>query len=147
MKILNLYAGLGGNRQLWGSNHDITAVEYDPKIAQVYAQQYPNDNLIVGDAHEFLLKNFQEFDFIWSSPPCQSHSRMIRSGKNRTPRYPRLDLYEQVLLLKHNYNGLWVIENVVPYYEPLIPATKIGRHLFWSNFEISTQFNSPSLKI
>ena len=27
LKILNLYAGIGGNRKLWGNEHDITAVE------------------------------------------------------------------------------------------------------------------------
>ena len=33
MKILDLYAGKGGNRKKWGDNHEITAVEFDPKIA------------------------------------------------------------------------------------------------------------------
>lgn len=33
MKILNLYAGIGGNRKLWGNEHDITAVELRPEIA------------------------------------------------------------------------------------------------------------------
>ena len=70
MKVLNLYSGLGGNRQLW-KNCDVTSVEYDPKIGEIYKQQFPNDKLIIGDAHEYLLKNCQEnFDFIWSSPPC-----------------------------------------------------------------------------
>jgi hypothetical protein len=27
MKILNLYAGIGGNRKLWGDEHEIVAVE------------------------------------------------------------------------------------------------------------------------
>lgn len=34
MKILNLYAGIGGNRKLWGNEHDITAIEYDENIAK-----------------------------------------------------------------------------------------------------------------
>jgi len=25
MKILNLYAGIGGNRKLWGNDHEITS--------------------------------------------------------------------------------------------------------------------------
>ena len=74
MKILNLYAGVGGNRKLWGGEHDITAVELDAQIAEVYADLYPNDTVIVGDAHEYLLENYMDFDFIWSSPPCPSHS-------------------------------------------------------------------------
>ncbi len=32
-KMLNLYAGIGGNRKLWGDNDDITAIEINPKIA------------------------------------------------------------------------------------------------------------------
>jgi len=36
MKILNLYCGVGGNRKLWGNDHDITAIEADPLIAQIY---------------------------------------------------------------------------------------------------------------
>ncbi len=32
MNILNLYAGIGGNRKLWGSTHKITAVESNPII-------------------------------------------------------------------------------------------------------------------
>ena len=36
MKILNLYAGIGGNRKLWGDEHQITAVENEQDIADVY---------------------------------------------------------------------------------------------------------------
>lgn len=74
MKILNAYAGIGGNRKLWGDSHDITAVEYDPKIAAIYQDLFPNDTVIVGDAHQYLLEHYQEFDFIWCSPPCPTHS-------------------------------------------------------------------------
>lgn len=140
MKILNLYAGLGGNRKHW-SGHDITAVEYTDDIAEQYAESYPNDKVVIADAHQYLLQHYKEFDFVWSSPPCQSHSRMIRSGKNRKPRYPDMKLYEEILFLKHNFDGLWVVENVVPYYGELISAKRLGRHLFWSNFEI--QDHSP----
>jgi len=135
MNILNLYAGIGGNRKRW-QGHDVVAVEYNPAIAKVYKQQYPDDKVIIGDAHKVLLEEYQNFDFIWSSPPCQSHSRMIRSGKNRSPRYPDLKLYEEILHLQHNFKGFWVVENVVPYYKPLVePNNKVGRHLFWGNFE------------
>ena len=43
MKILNLYAGIGGNRKLWGNNHEIVAVENDINIAKIYKDFYPND--------------------------------------------------------------------------------------------------------
>jgi DNA (cytosine-5)-methyltransferase 1 len=64
MKILNLYAGIGGNRKLW-EGHEITAVEINPKIAEVYKTLFPEDEVVVGDAHQYLLDHFREFDFIW----------------------------------------------------------------------------------
>src|SRR5204863_8871793 len=53
-------------------------------------------------------------------------------------------LYQEIILLQQFFKGKWVVENVVPYYKPLIdPSFKIGRHLFWSNFYIS-QFDMPT---
>ena len=134
-RVLNLYAGLGGNRKHW-KNCEVTAIEFDPKIAAVYKRLNPDDEVIVCDAHQYLLDHYTEFDFIWSSPPCQSHSKMIRSGRNRKPRYPDMKLYEQILFLQHNFGGQWVVENVKPYYKALIEYQNIGRHVFWSNFDI-----------
>lgn len=141
---LNLYGGIGGNRKKWGGVK-VTAIELDEKIAAVYQRLNPEDNVIVTDAHQYLLDHYQEYDGVWSSPPCQGNSKMIRSGRNRKPRYPDLRLYEEVLFLRHNFKGTWVVENVIPYYEPLIPAKKLGRHLFWSNF-IITDFNPPKFQ-
>lgn len=142
MKILIGCAGLGGESELWDdANNDITHIEIDEKIASVLHKRKPNRTIIVGDAFEYLLHNSQNFDFIWYSPPCQGNSRMIRSGKNRKPRYPDLRLYEVKIFLDFNFKGKYVIENVVPYYKPLIePTAKIGRHLLWANFEISEDF-------
>ena len=134
MKVLNLYAGIGGNRKLW-NNCEVTAVEYNERIASVYQRLYPQDNVIVGDAHEYLRTNYDKFDFIWSSPPCQSHSRMVKATRHKLDRYPDMTLYQQIIYLQNFFKGKWVVENVVPYYEPLInPTARVGRHLFWSNF-------------
>ena len=140
MKILNLYSGIGGNRKLWGDTHDITAVELDPEIAKVYQDYFPNDTMIIGDAHEYLLKHFKEFDFIWSSPPCPTHSRARFWGaRNKNPVYPDMTLWQEILFLKHYYDGKWVVENVNPFYDPIIQPTRLmGRHMFWSNFYIPT---------
>tara|TARA_R110002020_G_scaffold321901_2_gene537764 strand:+ start:3462 stop:4055 length:594 start_codon:yes stop_codon:yes gene_type:complete len=138
MKILNLYAGIGGNRALWGDKHDITAVEIDKELAHKYADLYPKDEVITEDAHEYLLDNYKNFQFIWSSPPCQTHSKtnyFTQHIRNR-PKYPEMSLYQEVIFLKQFHKGKFCIENVIPYYEPLIPAQKIGRHLFWANFNI-----------
>lgn len=138
MKILNLYAGIGGNRKLWGDNHEITAVEYDEEIAEVYKNFYPNDTVIIDDAHQYLLNNYKKYDFIWSSPPCQTHSKTnwFLHGQG-VIRYPNMSLYEEIIFLNAwGKNIKWVVENVVGYYKPLVNAKNIGRHLFWSNFKI-----------
>lgn len=141
MKILNLYAGIGGNRKLWGEDHEITAVEFDPRVAAVYADLFPKDQVIVSDAHEYLLNHFQDFDFIWSSPPCPSHSQMRKNMsvgvRGSKAIYPDMKLYEEILLLQHYFKGKWVVENVRPYYEYLIkPTFTLGRHPYWSNFMV-----------
>jgi DNA (cytosine-5)-methyltransferase 1 len=148
VKILNLYAGLGGNRKLWGEEHEITAVEMDEKIAGVYKANFPRDTVVIGDAHQYLIDNSDEFDFIWSSPPCQTHSRMMKATRHKRRAYPDLALYEEVLFLKNFFSGGFVVENVIPYYEPLInPDARIGRHIFWSNFEINEDFKLDSFKV
>jgi DNA (cytosine-5)-methyltransferase 1 len=140
MKILNLYSGIGGNRKLWPAEHQVTSVEYDPDIAAVYADLYPQDELIVGDAHEYLRVNHRKFDFIWSSPPCQTHSSIrfnlqvkLRGAEEK---YADMKLYEEILFLQHHSSATWVVENVAPYYDVLIPAQRINRHLYWANFTL-----------
>ena len=141
MKILNLYAGIGGNRRLWGDEHEVVAVEYDESIASIYQDLYPNDTVIVADAHKYLLDVHRQglFDFIWSSPPCPTHSRrnfLLNQKESYTPRYPDMKLYEEIILLKTFYKGYWVVENVKSYYDPLIEPQVSGGHYFWANFEI-----------
>ena len=145
IRYLNLYAGLGGNRKLL-TDVKVTAVERDPKIAAVYQELYPNDEVVIGDAREYLLSNYKNFDWIWTSPKCQANTKMIRSGRNRKPIYPDLRCYEQAIFLKHNFNGSWVVENVKPYYKPLIEPQYVGRHAFWSNLDIKPMINEPKFK-
>ncbi len=142
MKILNLYAGIGGNRKLWGSEHEVTAIEYDQATADVYKEYFPEDEVIVADAHKYLLDNYKKFDFIWASPPCPTHSDIRRCGVHKgqySALYPDMTLYQQIILLQNfaPKKCKWVVENVVPYYQPLVaPTKKLHRHLYWSNFPI-----------
>ena len=150
-RILNLYACLGGNRYKWdevSDNIEVVAVELDPELAKLYQERFPNDKVIVADAHEYLLNHFKEFDFIWTSPPCPTHSRVRMSQKNRDTfidKYPDMKLYEEIILLEHNFKGKYVVENVIPYYEPLIPAKKRGRHLYWTNFNLPNNVGERKL--
>ena len=153
MRILNLYACLGGNRAKWGDEHEITAVELDPELARMYKERFPNDTVIVADAHQYLLDHYKEFDFIWSSTPCPSHSRArywSSSNYETTTEaiYPDMKLYQEILFLQHYYRtGKWVVENVIPYYEPLIQAKKRGRHLYWTNFNLPNELGDRRIQI
>lgn len=155
-KILNLYACLGGNRYKWdevaenlGIELEVTAVELDPELARMYQERFPNDIVIVADAHQYLLEHFKEFDFIWSSPPCPTHSRVRITQKNQNffiPKYPDMTLYEEIIFLENHFTGKYVVENVIPYYEPLIEAQKRGRHLYWCNFKLPNQIDRDESK-
>lgn len=156
IKILNLYAGIGGNRKLWSDQEiEVTAVENDPKITKIYKDNFPNDKIIIGDAKDFLLKHFKEYDFIWASPPCPTHSRMrlLLSGSGKLGKksfgssfkLPDMELYSIIIFLKHFYKGSWVVENVISYYDPLIKPYEIDNHYFWSNTPLNKTFKKPRM--
>jgi DNA (cytosine-5)-methyltransferase 1 len=153
MKILNLYACLGGNRYKWNEvkeDIEVTAVELDPEAARLYQERFPNDKVIVADAHQYLLDHYKEFDFIWSSPPCPSHSSVRMTQKTTKafkPLYPDFKLYEEVVFLENHFKGKYVVENVIPYYTPLIPAKKRGRHLYWTNFNLPSDVSERKLEV
>ena len=140
MRVLNLYAGIGGNRKLW-ENVEVTAVESDPEIAEIYQHYFPDDEVIVGDAHQYLLENYRDYDFIWSSPPCPTHSEIRVYGAKRgqyPPMYPDFKLWQEITFLKHySYDTHWVVENVKIYYDPIVqPTFKLDRHWFWASFVV-----------
>ena len=143
IKVLNLYAGIGGNRKLWPKECEVTAVELNPKIAAIYQDFFPEDTVIVGDAHQYLLDHYSEFDFIWSSPPCPSHSRIRKMNPiQNKPIYPQMELYQEILFLKGYFKGKWVVENVISWYDPLIKPYVYREHYYWSNFIIDGKNNS-----
>ena len=141
-KMLNLFAGIGGNRLPWTGN--IVAVEHDEDMASIYKQRFPNDEMVIDDAWTYLEDHFHEFDFIWASPPCPSHSKISRTHAGR--RYngfdmkveiPDMRLYGIIMFLQHHFRGEWVVENVKPFYTSLIERSfVVGRHVFWSNLGV-----------
>jgi len=132
VRVLNLYAGIGGNRLLW-EGVEVTAVDINPQVLEVYAHYNPQDTIVVGDAHQYLLDHYDEFDFIWASPPCPTHSKMMKATRHDVRKYPDMTLYQEIIWLQHFFKGDWVVENVSPYYTPLIAPQMIGRHALWSN--------------
>ena len=143
MRILNLYSGIGGNRKLWGDSHEIVAVENNKDIAAVYSDMFPKDTMVIEDAHLFLLENYMNFDFIWSSPPCPTHSQIRynigflanRKYRKVDAKYPDLSLYQQIILLMYWYDGKYVIEKTIHYYKPLIPGRSMAKHIWWTNVD------------
>ena len=131
-RVFNGCAGIGGNANLW-VDCQVVAVENEPKIAEIYKKLNPTHTVIIGDAYEYFKIHHEEFDFAWWSPPCQKHSKMMKATRHKVADYPDFKLYEVIVFCQHFFKGKWVVENVVPYYEPLIKPTKrIGRHLFIS---------------
>ena len=152
MKVLNAYACLGGNRLKWDQVADIevTAVELDEELAKLYQERFPNDKVVVADAHQYLLDHYQEFDFIWTSPPCPTHSRArfwAHGANGSNPVYPDMKLYQEILFLQHHFKGKYVVENVIPYYEPMLNPIKRGRHLYWTNFNLPNVLSDRKVKI
>lgn len=153
MKILNTHAGLGGNRQGWPIEFSITAVESNLEVAEIYADRFPQDVVVVGDAYEYLVDHYKEFDFIWMSPTCTTHSQYRYNvgvrAKGYKPVMPDMMLYSSIVFLQHHFNGKWVVENVRPYYELMVKDVDpqiISRHYFWANFYISS-IELPSTRI
>lgn len=145
MKILNLFAGIGGNRTLWGDEHEITAIEHNKDIAEIYMKRFPNDETLIGDAYGYLESQYKRFDFIWASPPCITHTRMVAFPSFK-PRLPDLRLYSIIIFLQRFFRGKWVVENVISHYEPIVkPTALIDRHYFWSNLPLKNKkFQKPS---
>jgi len=153
--LLNAYAGIGGNTwNLDRNKYNITHVEWNEEIAQANRELNPLDKVIQADAKDFLQLNYQDYDYIWASPPCPSHSSIAKAGAKNgqyNAKMPDMDLYSIIIFLDEYFEGQWTVENVQPFYERLDkqerekarrrqtvipPASKSSRHLFWSSHEI-----------
>lgn len=140
MKILNLYAGLGGNRKSW-TPHEITAVEIVPEIAEIYQELFPYDQVIIADVLQFVrVEDLGSYDFIWASPPCVTHSCATSFHVRHVPDLQSIHGLRIFFdyQIKNDYTK-YTIENVQPFYKlpkEFQPTVIIGRHRFWSNFHI-----------
>ena len=104
MKALDIYCGAGGASigLRWAGFTEIVGVDINPQ------PRYPFD-FIQGDVHD-LPVNVHDFDFVWSSPPCQAFSVSSYSqGKNHQLRHPNLIPITREILKGHPWT---VMENV-----------------------------------
>lgn len=135
-KLYNGCAGFGANTHLLNrEDYEITHTEMFNDIADVNQIIHPEDKVIVTDSFKYFQDHHEEFEIATFSPNCQSHSRMVKATRHNVNRIPDMTgLYGLIIFLQNFYKGDWVVENVVPFYKPLIePTLRVGRHLFWSN--------------
>lgn len=67
MRILDLFAGIGGERRRTAielRGHDLVTLDIDPKFG----------NTITADILNMDAEKLGSFDFIWASPPCEAFS-------------------------------------------------------------------------
>lgn len=142
LKLLNLYSGIGGNvYKLDRAQFEITSIENNPKVAAVYQELNPDDEIIITDALNYLKQHFKKFDIIWMSPPCQTHSKLQHSQRKRVNRSVNIidpQLWQCILFGYQHLNDqsiIWIVENVEPWYNKYwnFPHVKLGRHYYYSN--------------
>lgn len=106
-------------------------------IAETYRDNFPDDTIIVKDVLSFVkTEDISIYDFIWTSPPCTTHTMWTMTRGYNIP--DLTSLYGLILFFGYILKDTnWIVENVRPWYTPLInPTFKLGRHYFWSNRKI-----------
>lgn len=152
-KILNLYSGIGGTIHKLNDYSNITNVDNNKIVLEINKRLHPGSTNILCDAKEYLIKNYRNFDIILASPPCQPNTRLNYTlNSQNIVRLPDLSIYEIVLFLEQFHKGLYMVENVISYFEPLIKPQILDRHFVWSNvkfknIDMPNKFNLSSSNI
>lgn len=112
MRILDLFAGIGGERRretIEELGHEYITLDIDPKL---------NCN-ITADIFSVNGSYFTGFDLIWSSPPCESfsvasvshHWNIDRTPKSENAKYSLRLINKLILFLDEAKPKYFVIEN------------------------------------
>jgi DNA (cytosine-5)-methyltransferase 1 len=59
----------------------------------------------------------------------------------RKMKYPDMALYQEIIFLEYYYDGKYVVENVIPFYDLLIQGYKRNRHIYWTNFNLPSNLS------
>ena len=142
LKILDLFCGLGGVARGFqtflienGIDFEYYAIDVDDRILKAHKVLNPRSIVIKRDAYSFSDEELCNYDFIWASPPCETHS-IVGTWRRKISVDPDMRLYELIDRL-YDLGKPFVVENVKPYYKPPIrPTSRANRHVLWSNLEI-----------
>lgn len=150
-KALDLFCGAGGaTKGLQRAGFHVTGVDIRPQprycgdvFIQMDALEYPGVEPF--DENGRLIRNIDEFDFIWASPPCQAHTPL----KTMHNAKPHLNLIPQTRAILEAARVPYCIENVegAPLVAPVLlcgtmfglgcDGAELRRHrLFECNFEV-----------
>jgi DNA (cytosine-5)-methyltransferase 1 len=139
-RLLDLYCCAGGCSAGYAdAGMEVFGVDIQPQ------PKYPF-GFHRGDAIEYLMEHYQEFDAVHASPPCQEHSNSTNTWKAKGKEYPELiGPTRRALILC----GLpYVIENVpgAPLLKPvLLCGTMFRRPLYRHRlFETSFPLAQPA---
>ena len=99
MKALDLFCGAGGaSMGMDNVGFEVTGIDINPQ------PEYPF-NFIEGNAIDF--NKFNDFDFIWASPPCQAYCYGSKKAKSKHPK-----LIEPTRKMLKKTGIPFVIENI-----------------------------------
>jgi DNA (cytosine-5)-methyltransferase 1 len=143
-RALDLFCGAGG------ASKGLSDYGYFDEIIGVDINDQPNYpyKQVQSDVFKLPYHFFQDFDFIWASPPCQHYTRMLNHGLTDRNKHP--DLVHKTRILLEDSGKMFVIENVVgaPLKNPIMLCgemfgLKVTRHRL---FECLWSPNQPPHK-
>ncbi len=146
LRILDLFCGVGGVARGFqkyllenGIEFEYYAVDINDAILLAHRILNPHSVTLKRDAYSFTDHELRSYDFIWASPPCESHSRLMWIyNKNQPEKWEPPDKKLWQLIERLYRLGIpFVVENVRPYYRPpMRPTSYVCRHALWSNLSI-----------
>jgi DNA (cytosine-5)-methyltransferase 1 len=114
LKILDLFCGAGGaGYGYFLAGFEVTGIDNKEQ------KHYPFE-FILSDAFEYLVNNYNKFDAIHASPPCQQYTKSAKQWRKAGKEYP--DLITECRMLLTKTNKPYIIENVPdsPLINPII---------------------------
>lgn len=142
MKVLDIFAGLGGFSQAFAKEGNVIETMDNGKDG--------NFNVTYAmSANSFHPKNNGYYDVVLSGTPCTEYAKWMMRGCLFSDRskvmFPNNELLrETIRIINEARPRIWIVENVigaVSFISAFLgkPAIRIGRRYFWSNVHIDVK--------